>query len=612
MATSPPLPPDELARLQAQRDCGVLETLAEAQYDGIARLAAAICGTPIALVSLVDRDRHWFKARVGLDATEVPRYGSFCDHAVATPGPFVVPDALADDRFRDNPLVAGAPGLRFYAGVPVTGPGGLVLGALCVIDRVPRELTAAQLDGLVTLAGQVAVPLATGRRVAELEQAQARVGVEQERFRAFMDNSPAFAFMKDEAGRFVYVSEPLARGLSVPAECWLGRTDAELWGEEVGAALRHTDLAVLASGQPRTLYETVPTAGGNSVYWHVSKFPFTDAAGQRFLAGTAVDRTAEKDAADALRVSEEKLRAVVGGLAEGVLLVDTDSKAVLEANDAAAQLFGYPAAELAGLTYYDLCAHDRASVDANFERVARDGRVACGRRKYRHRDGTLLDLEPSASPLNHGGRRLTSVVFRDVGEQVRAEERLGRSRAELERTNERLRELAATDGLTGLMNRAAFDDRFAEAFASAARHGRALSVVMLDVDHFKAYNDAFGHPAGDGVLQTVAAKVASVARAADTVARYGGEEFVVVLPDTDSGGATALAERCRAAVANAAWGQRAVTVSVGVSTLSPRTADAATLVREADEALYRSKEGGRNRVHHGSGAAARHAAGRAP
>lgn len=139
-----PHTPDEAARLEALHACAVLDTLPEAQYDGIARLAAAICGTPIALVSLVDCSRQWFKARVGLEATETPRGVSLCDYALQAPGLFLVPDATADARFAANLLVTGDAHVRFYAGVALTDADGFALGTLCVLDRVPRDLGPVQ------------------------------------------------------------------------------------------------------------------------------------------------------------------------------------------------------------------------------------------------------------------------------------------------------------------------------------------------------------------------------------------------------------------------------------------------------------------------------------
>ena len=604
---SHPLPSGEADRLAALHAYKVLDTLPETQYDGITRLAAAICGTPMASVTLVDDHRQWFKSRFGLKASETPRDISFCGHAISTRDVMIVADAAADPRFRNNPLVTGDPHIRFYAGVPLTDPDGHCLGTLCVIDRVPRELTASQREALTLLSGQVMVLLESRRQVARLKQAQASLAREEERFRAFMDHSPAVAFMKDDEGRFVYVNEPLVRYFGMPKERWVGRTDADLWGEQIARSLQETDRHVLVTGETVSLYETVPTRTGNASHWQSFKFRFTDASGRHFVAGMAVDRTAEKLAEDALQASEEKFRTVVNGLAEGVLLIDAESKAVLEANAASSQSFGYSAAEFARLTLYDLCTHDRASVDANCEQITRLGRFTIGRRRYRHKDGSHLDLELSASEVNHGGRRVITVVFRDVGEAVRTEARLEMYRTELEQANRQLRELAVTDGLTGVKNRAAFNARLADAHDLAVRHGHPLSVVLLDVDHFKLFNDTFGHPAGDEVLKTVAAAIAGAVRTTDTVARYGGEEFVIVLPETDYEGAMILAERCRLAVAGATWVQRPVTISVGVSTLTADTRDAAVLVREADEALYLSKRTGRNRVNHGSGSVGFHA-----
>ena len=135
-------------------------------------------------------------------------------------------------------------------------------------------------------------------------------------------------------------------------------------------------------------------------------------------------------------------------------------------------------------------------------------------------------------------------------------------------------------------------------FAQANRFGWPLSMIMLDIDHFKEYNDAFGHPAGDQVLQQVGATLRSNLRSHDVVARYGGEEFVVLLPATAEDAALDVAERLRAAIAGREWPHRSVTASFGVATSGAEAPDAATLVDHADRALYHSKEAGRDRTSH--------------
>jgi len=171
MVEPPARPDDEQARLEALREYAILDTLPEEGYDDVARIAAQICQTPIALVSLVDEDRQWFKAHVGLDATETPRDVAFCAHAILEPDSLlVVPDASRDPRFADNPLVTGAPGIRFYAGAPLVTPEGHALGTLCVIDRQPGTLAADQRSSLQALARQVVSQLELRRTVSELER----------------------------------------------------------------------------------------------------------------------------------------------------------------------------------------------------------------------------------------------------------------------------------------------------------------------------------------------------------------------------------------------------------------------------------------------------------
>jgi two-component system cell cycle response regulator len=175
---------------------------------------------------------------------------------------------------------------------------------------------------------------------------------------------------------------------------------------------------------------------------------------------------------------------------------------------------------------------------------------------------------------------------------------LERQNALLEQKNALLAERAVTDGLTGLSNRRHFDEALRAALSFASRHDQPLSLMLLDVDHFKSYNDAFGHPAGDNVLRAVAEILQSNARDNDVVARYGGEEFALVLPATDACCVRSVAERLRAAVASRPWPLRPVTASFGLATTNTSDPEAIRLIEEADRALYASKAWGRNRVTH--------------
>lgn len=168
----PKIPPDEASRLKSLHAYQLLDTAFEAAFDDLTKLASEICGTPIALVSLIDKDRQWFKSKVGLAADETPREVSFCGHAILGDDIFVIQDACADPRFADNPLVVGDPGIRFYAGTPLRGREGMNLGTLCVIDRKPRDLSPLQRTALTTLKRQVEAQFELRRSMTELAATQ--------------------------------------------------------------------------------------------------------------------------------------------------------------------------------------------------------------------------------------------------------------------------------------------------------------------------------------------------------------------------------------------------------------------------------------------------------
>ncbi len=171
----PPIPDNEAERLAALREYHILDTEAEQAYDDITALAAYLCHVPIAMISLVDESRQWFKSKLGLNRRETPRDIAFCAHAILQTEPLIVRDALKDARFADSALVTRAPHIRFYAGFPLASPEGFALGTLCAIDRRPRQLSAEQKTAMQALARQVMALLELRRVSARMAEALGHV-----------------------------------------------------------------------------------------------------------------------------------------------------------------------------------------------------------------------------------------------------------------------------------------------------------------------------------------------------------------------------------------------------------------------------------------------------
>jgi len=187
MHLQPPIPNNELARLAALRQYQVLDTAPEKVFDDFTFLAAQICRTPIALISLVDGNRQWFKSKVGIDVDCTPRDVAFCAYTIMQNEPLVVPNALNDSRFAENPIVTDGLEIRFYAGAPLITPEGYAIGTLCVVDTVPRDLSLEQQEGLRALSNQVIAQLemrrnviTMSRNVMERQQREAEISRQHE------------------------------------------------------------------------------------------------------------------------------------------------------------------------------------------------------------------------------------------------------------------------------------------------------------------------------------------------------------------------------------------------------------------------------------------------
>lgn len=202
----PPIPANEARRLEALRRHRLLDTAPEREFDDFARLAALICDVPIALINLIDADRQWSKARIGLDSAVTPREHAFCSYTILGDEPLEVKDATQDERFAQNPLVTSDPFIRFYHGAPLLDAEGFALGSLCVIDRKPRQLTSAQSEGLVALSRQFCARLELQRQSREMAALLAEV-------KALQGLLPICSHCKgirDDAGYWKSVEEYLA------------------------------------------------------------------------------------------------------------------------------------------------------------------------------------------------------------------------------------------------------------------------------------------------------------------------------------------------------------------------------------------------------------------
>lgn len=212
-------------------------------------------------------------------------------------------------------------------------------------------------------------------------------------------------------------------------------------------------------------------------------------------------------------------------------------------------------------------------------------------KRYIHANGQPVEVEVGAGVVrdSHGAPLYVTIQAVDLSERNRV-------RRELQAANSALRQLASTDSLTGLLNRRALDEVLLREFSRAKRHGAVFSLMLVDLDHFKAINDRHGHPVGDAVLAGLGVLLREVVRASDVAARLGGEEFAVVLPDTSLVEASTLAERVRHAVHKSAWPVSGVTASFGVAQLDAEANDPGTVLKRADRALYDAKAAGRDRV----------------
>ena len=517
----PAIPLDEEKRLAALHALNVLDTLPEERFDRLTRLARHMFGVPIALVSLVDSNRQWFKSCQGLDASETPRNISFCGHAILEDRIFVISDTLLDPRFADNPLVSDAPHIRFYAGAPLKLGDGQRVGTLCVIDTVPHQVDAAQLDALHDLAQCVCEELERSMQ----QQRAAETALFQARHASIIASSDDAIISKTLDG--VITTWNLA------AEKIFGYTEQEALGHPMVMLFPPDRLdeesqivARIRRGEHVDHFETVRVRkNGERFYASINISPIFDEAGHISGASTILrdiseQKKSQRDFAEVSRLSE----AVVNGADHLIITTDTQG-VILSFNRAAEASLGYRAEELVGkltpAVFHDLdevvqqaknLTESGLPVEPGFEVfVARSRTQARGDANewtYVRKDGSRFPVLLTVSALRdqHGEIYAFLGIATDISERNRA--------AQAQRENET--RLAAIldnvlDGIITINERGlieSFSKSAEKIFGYDAAETIGHNIKMLMPEPYHSEHDGYLH----NFVQTGKKKIIGVGR----------------------------------------------------------------------------------------------------
>lgn len=631
-------PEHEQERLAALQSLQILDTPPEQVFDRITRLVAKTLGVPVALFSLVDADRQWFKSRIGVDATETPREFAFCAHAILEDKPLIIPDARQDPRFKNNELVTGTPHIRFYAGVPISSREGLLIGTLCAIDDHPRTISQEQIDILRDLAEIVSEEIRTretlslaARRIAHSHE---MVTENEERYRSMFELAAVGIALTLPSGRWISVNNALCNIVGYTADELTQLSFQNItYPDDLPADLNQREKLINGEIGSYQIEKRYIKKNGAPVWVHLSVARKTNKAGtidylisivkdiqhrkEAELALAELHRNQEEIIAERtkqLRVANELLKESItqqDRYAHELKRRETELSSVLEhAQDAyiaiddkgtitawnqqASLTLGWSAAEAIGqsLSSMIIPRGQRSAHRAGMKKFISTGEgPVIGERielTALRKDGSEITMEVRVRAHQVDEQVFFSAFLHDISARKGKE-------AELDRETR-------LDALTGLPNRRAIDEILARAQSRSDQSNLPYAVLFIDLDGFKSVNDSFGHDAGDQLLRTVADRLKQTTRRSDCAARLAGDEFTVILESLNSGlkDAHAAAEKILRAIAppiELAQGQTSVGASIGIAVYEPQSSiPPQELIKIADNAMYEAKNAGKGTI----------------
>ena len=446
MSTDPSTPVLDAERLEALRRTGLLDSPAEERFDRLTRLASRLLGVPVALVSLVDEDRQFFKSCFGLpepwaSRRETPLSHSFCQHVVIHEEPLIVEDAREHPLVRDNLAIADL-GVVAYAGIPLTTTDGRVLGSFCAIDTRPRKWTEDEIQALRDLAGAVCTEIELRTAARDLvEGAEAALGRHEaseearRRVTRILESITEAFFALDRDWRFTYLNGEAEKLLHRPREALLGKGIWEEFPEAVGSTFYEQYHRAARERRTVQFEEYYPPL---EAWFEVRAFPSEEGLSVYFH-----DLTARKRLEETIRESESRFRIMFRDSPLPMWVFDLETRAFLDVNETAVRQYGYSREEFLSMTLADIRPREEVpQLDRAFT-PDRRGIVHQGLFRHRKKDGSVIDVEVTTQEITFGDRAARVAVVLDVTERVRAEAERERLIRELEQERERLRSIFA-------------------------------------------------------------------------------------------------------------------------------------------------------------------------